>query len=113
MTMTSSLRKARGRAKVAGSNGASMPRPRKQINKREAKTPGGRFALHLQALLEKRGWDHHKLAELAGVKEFTVRSWLRGEALPESRILEAIGKALNTKEHPFPDYRLVLPPPKA
>lgn len=86
-------------------------RPRKTLGKREQKTFKGRFAVHLQALLDDRGWTHHDLANRAGLKEPTLRKWLRGESVTDTLDLEALASALNTPEHPIADYRMVLPPP--
>lgn len=88
------------------------PRQQKQLTKREQRTPKGRFATHIAALMEERGFDHNDLAKRMDVGEATVRKWLRAESVPETLDLEALGKALDTPEHPLPDYRMVLPPPR-
>ena len=96
----------RKRAKVA-------PRPQKKLTAADKRTDAGRFAVHLTALMAERGWDHNKLAERLGCTDAAVRRWLRAEVMP--RYIEdfkALGRALDVPEHPFPDYRLVLPPPR-
>lgn len=91
---------------------AAMPKARKQLSREERRTPKGRFAAHLQALLDERGLTTAGFAGAIGVGEPTVRKWLRADSVPETLDLERIGKALNTAKHPFPDYRHILPPPK-
>lgn len=90
------------------------PRPLKTLSKAEQRTIYGRFAVQLRALMEERGWDHKQLAErLKGkAEEAAVRKWLRAEGMPDIERLMALGKALDTPDHPFPDYRLALPPAK-
>lgn len=97
---------------AAPTKGASRPVPkkRKTISKKEAKTEQGQFALHLQSLLDAKGWNSYTLAEAcenAGldVKEHTVRAWLRAENMPKSHQLRAIGKILGLE-----DPRHILPP---
>lgn len=87
-----------------------MPRPRKQLTKRDLRKPKGRFAAHLQALLDARGLSTAAFAKSVGVGEPTVRKWLRAESVPETLDLERIGQALDLPGHPFPDYRMILPP---
>ena len=85
-------------------------RPRKQLTRKDLRSPKGRFAAHIEALLQERGMSTAALATAIGVGEPTVRKWLRAESVPETLDLQRIGKALDTKAHPFPDYRMVLPP---
>lgn len=108
------LQRGGGGSILAGStSGATVaPRQQKQLTKREQRTPKGRFATHIAALMAERGLDHKALAERMDIGEATVRKWLRAESVPETLDLERLGKALDTTEHPLPDYRLVLPPPK-
>lgn len=113
---TAGALQARGGKNTLGdySNGAAAvaPRQQKQLSKREQRTPKGRFATHIAALMAERGWDHVALAQRMDVGEATVRKWLRAESVPETLDLERLGKALDTTEYPLPDYRMVLPPPK-
>lgn len=90
--------------------GRMAARPRKKLTKRELAKPKGRFAAHIQALLDERGWDTNEAAWRFGVGEPTVRKWLRAESVPETLDLQRIGKALDIPGYPFPDYRQVLPP---
>ena len=92
--------------------GSMSPRPRKELSKAEKRTPWGRFALHLRALMDERGWDHQELASRmnGAATEAAVRKWLRAEGMPDYERLVALGEALDTREHPFPDYRMALPP---
>lgn len=90
--------------------GTMTPKPRKQLSKREARTFAGRFALRFKSLLDERGWSTAEAASRFGLGEPAVRYWLRAQSLPATGDLERIGKALDTPEHPFPDYRELLPP---
>lgn len=86
------------------------PQNKKQLSKAEKQTAIGKFALHLQALLDERGWDSHKLAERISVGEPAVRRWLRAEAMPgDLKLLRELGEAMHTAKHPFADWRLILP----
>lgn len=88
-----------------------MGKRAKSLNRKSAKPLGerGAFALHLRALLESKGWDHHKLAEkltAADVKvsEAGVRMWLRGDNMPKAEDLRTIGRVLG-----LDDPRHILP----
>jgi transcriptional regulator with XRE-family HTH domain len=93
-------------------------RQRREVCKRDSeqaqwrllRKPKGRFAAHLKALLDQRGLTTQAFADAAGVGEPTVRKWLRAESVPETLDLQRIGDALDTTKHPFPDYRMILPP---
>ena len=73
-----------------------VARPRKELSRKELRTYAGRFAAHLAALLEERGWSTLHAATNFGVGEPAVRKWLRAESVPDAETLERIGKALNT-----------------
>lgn len=91
---------------------ASMPPKIKQLSAAEKRTDKGRFALKLRALLAERGWDHRELASRVDRGEASVRSWLRGDVIPDFAAIKAVGEALDVPGHPFPDYRMVLPDPR-
>lgn len=107
------LTKKRLKGTLVGSNSRSRPvspQSRKKLTNQERATEAGKFAAHLQRLLSERGWTTHDLAERISVSEPAVRRWMRAEALPGSlSLFKEVGKALNTSEHPFPEWRLVLP----
>ena len=104
-----SLQAAKRRRRVdAPTKGADVAaRERKKLTKAEQRTPKGRFAMHLAALMQQRAIDNKTLADRLGIGEATVRKWLRAESVPETLDLEALGKALGLL-----DYRSVLPPSK-
>lgn len=85
-----------------------------RLTKKEARSKGepGAFAAHLGALMDERGWDHHKLAEKlqeAGltIAESGIRVWMRGEGMPKAEQLRAIGRVFG-----LDDPRHILPPGK-
>jgi len=89
-----------------------MGKKASKLTKAQARSKGeaGAFALHLAALLNERGWDHHKLSEKLSeakvkVSEAGVRMWLRGDNMPKAEDLRAIGRALGLE-----DPRHILPP---
>ena len=89
------------------------PRGQKKLTAAEKRTDEGRFATNLRALLAERGMDHREFAKHVNRTEAAVRSWLRGDVIPaDYGTLKAIGRALDTPAHPFPDYRMILPEPK-
>jgi hypothetical protein len=95
----------------ASKRGHAVGRAPKQLSKSEQKTLEGQFALILTSLLAERGWDWNKAAKEFGVGEPAVRKWMRAESYPTNwERLRAMGKALNTPEFPFPDWRMLLPP---
>jgi hypothetical protein len=101
-------------------NGKSSPKATyvapnnpKKLTAKERRTDKGRFAVHLAALLKERSWDAQDLADHIGLGVHAVRRWLRAEVMPSDLdMLQTIGRALDTTDHPMPDYRMVLPPPK-
>jgi hypothetical protein len=99
-------------SKIRGSKKgpAVAPRPRKTLTKKDLNKPRGRFAAHLEALIKERGWDHLKFAKVSGFESATIRKWLRAEGFPNTADLEKLGRALDVPSHPFPDYRMILPP---
>ena len=93
--------------KMAGSK--AVPKPRKELSRAERNSLEGKFALILTALLAERGWSSATLAEKIGFGEPAVRRWLRAEVMPTVEVLRLTGRALNTADHPFPDWRMLLP----
>lgn len=87
-----------------------MARPRKYLSHDEQKTFRGRFAMHLQAMLDARGWLPQDLARRLKLRPPAIRKWLRADGGPELTLLERLAAALCTREHPVADYRDVLPP---
>lgn len=86
------------------------PQQRKKLTKAEKASEAGKFAAHLQRLLDERGWTTSDLADKLSIGEPAVRRWMRAEAIPGSlSLLQELGQALNTPSHPFTDWRLVLP----
>ncbi|MGQ0633096.1 MAG: hypothetical protein ACT4QC_00655 [Planctomycetaceae bacterium] len=86
-----------------------MSRRRVEIDPKSREL-GDRFAVHLRALLERRGWSSQHFAAMlaeAGVNVAyrAVDVWLRG-GLPRARDLERIADVLG-----LDDYRQVLPDP--
>jgi transcriptional regulator with XRE-family HTH domain len=55
--------------------------------------------------MDEVGITSKALAAKLGIKEPTVRYWLRAETFPDIETLAALGKALG-----LDDYRKVLPP---
>lgn len=105
---TTSLRRKPGEGRLGGSlKGGRVPRPRKELSKRELKTFRGRFAAHLESLMEAAGFTKDDLAEETGLGEATIRKWLRAEGTPDFPSMEKVADALG-----LDDYRLLLPPPK-
>jgi hypothetical protein len=87
------------------------PQPTKQLTAKERRTPAGKFAVHLQRLLDDRGLSGPVFARMIGVDPPAVRRWLRADGIPGTiEIAIRMGKALNMPGHPFPDWREVLPP---
>lgn len=94
--------------KMGGSRKAkNVPRPPKELSKKEQRTFRGRFAMHLQSLLTASGVSKDELANETGLGEPTIRKWLRADGTPDVSSLESIAAALG-----IDDYRMVLPPPK-
>lgn len=99
--------------KMGGSkHGAALPRQRKQLTRREARSLGepGAFALHLDALLAEHVLTPAKLAERCQdhglpIEEWQVRAWLRGENMPKAHHLRPLAKAIG-----LADRRHILPP---
>lgn len=85
------------------------PVDRKRLSAAEKRTPAGKFAVHLQSLLDERGWSVSDLSERSGLENATLRRWLRAEGFPKVELMPIVGKALDTPQHPFPDWRLILP----
>lgn len=86
--------------------GKRVPRPPKELSKEERSTFQGRFALHLQTLMDAAGKTKDDIAEATGLGEAAIRRWLRAEGAPDLHNLEKIAAALN-----LDDYRELLPPP--
>jgi hypothetical protein len=96
-----------------------MPKKRKVLTKAESRTEQGRFALHLQGLLNACGWDSTDLADrLKRAKvvaaEPAIRAWLRGDGMPKAKDLRAIGRIFMSADVPsevrLSDPRHILPP---
>lgn len=87
-----------------------MARPRKHLSRDTQRTFRGRFAAHLQAMLDERGWMPHDLARRLKLRPPAIRKWLRADGGPELTLLERLAAALCTRQHPVKDYRDVLPP---
>jgi hypothetical protein len=84
--------------------------PRKRLTREQRATELGKFATHLQKLLDERDLSVTAFAEAIETDLPTVRRWLRAETMPGSlALLKRIGKALHSKEHPFPEWRFILP----
>lgn len=71
-----------------------------------------RFALHLRALLDSKGWgasELHRQIILAGLTHSlgAVHSWLSGKRIPEAQDLETLAGIVIPGE----DWRQILPPP--
>ena len=89
------------------------PKKAKKLSRKDLASPEGRFATHFMALLDERGWTKEQFSERSGIPDPTIRKWLRAESMPLAvETLEAIAKALDTRQHPLTDYRFVLPPPR-
>lgn len=101
-------------AKITGSrNGAARvsPRQSKKLTAAERRSDRGQFATHLAALMREREVTTEDLAKAARIDAPTIRRWLRAEVLPNDlTTLKKLRRALDTTEHPMPDYRLILPP---
>lgn len=82
-----------------------MGRPRLPLTREQRKTPAGRFALHLDKLMQERGWSVREVAERSGFSESRIRSWLRAAYMPETPDLQTLGESFD-----LDDYRFILPP---
>ena len=103
------LRAKVGRKSAPSRAPAVAPVDRKVLSAKEKRTPAGKFAVRLQALLDERGWTAPQLEELSGIAGPTLRRWLRAEGFPKVAEMPRLGKALDTPAHPFPDWRMILP----
>ena len=108
------LRRAKAATKMGAESPATkngMAKKRRKLTSTERKTIEGRFAVHLRALMDAKGWQvgdlHEQLTRFAvDIEKPAIHVWLRGKSLPKAKFLEPLGRALGLK-----DYREVLPPP--
>ncbi len=81
-----------------------MPRPLKELTKDILKTPAGKFAKKLRALMADQGLTSHDVAARLETGEATVRHWMRGQGFPAVETCMALGRLLK-----LPDWRDLLP----
>lgn len=104
--------KRRARLGCSSPKGTAVaPKERKKLTAAEKRTPEGRFAVQLESLMAERGVGSFELGRAIGVKEPTVRAWLRAESLPgDVKLVRRLGKYMHQPPRfPFPDWRQILP----
>ena len=93
---------------MAARKNVGMGKAAKRLTAKEKRTDEGAFAEHFVSLLNERQMTKDGFVEASGIKDATVRAWLRAESIPLSLpVLRIIAKTLG-----IADYRLVLPPEK-
>ena len=81
-----------------------MPRTRKEV---DTSTYGGRFAVRLRTLREKKKMTIEELAELTGIPQTTLYRWENGDRCPVNEQVFLVAEALQIKAS-----RLLEDPPK-
>jgi transcriptional regulator with XRE-family HTH domain len=67
-----------------------MPRPRREA---DLSTYQGRVAARLNELVLKRGWSNQQVADMLGIEEPTLRTYLRGDRVLPLNLVPSIAKA--------------------
>ena len=100
------IKKGRIAGQSSLSKGPTMaPKPRKRLTAADKRTSEGKFAVVLEKLMAERGVTTQQLADAVGIKEPTVRAWLRAESIPgDVRLIKAIGQHFK-----LADWRLIIP----